>query len=96
MPKEQTLGTDSKIIMCITLENVMSNVPNEQGVCPVCNGENLEYGSSDIEGDVMGYEWTCEDCGSEGMEWYDITFNSNHGGYDLTFSNHNVTHNTKE
>lgn len=65
--------------------NTTNTIRHEQGVCPVCNSENLEYGSSDFEGDAVGYDWTCEDCGSYGMEWY-----------ELTFSNHNVTHNTKE
>ena len=73
----------------------MNTVRHEQGVCPVCNSENLEYGSSDFEGDVMGYDWTCEDCGSQGTEWYELTVVSeNH--FHSKFLNHNVTHNTKE
>lgn len=62
----------------------MSKIRHEQGVCPVCNSENLEYGSSDIDGDFISYDWTCEDCKSEGLEWYELTF-SNHS---VSFTGH--------
>ena len=49
-------------------------VCNEAGRCPVCGGRNLGWGDSDCTGDYMSYEWTCEDCGAEGCEWYKLVF----------------------
>ena len=46
----------------------------EQGVCPVCGGNSLSYGDSELEGESIGYEWTCDDCGGEGTEWYSLLF----------------------
>lgn len=64
----------------------MNIIGDEQGVCPVCNSENLKYDRyGSIHGDLISYDWTCEDCGSQGTEWY-----------ELTFSNHHITHNTKD
>ena len=48
---------------------------NEEGKCPICNSENLEYFG--MEFNVMGnvyYPWTCSDCGTEGKEWYYVNF----------------------
>ena len=45
----------------------------EQGVCPVCGG-TLSYGFSEHDGESMGYEWTCDDCGVEGVERYSLLF----------------------
>lgn len=50
---------------------VKSNTVN---VCPFCNGENLEYGCIQLEGEMMYYPWKCEDCSHEGEEWYDVIF----------------------
>lgn len=45
-----------------------------QGYCPVCGSEDLEWGSTEISGTDLGYEFTCNDCGSEGTEWYELTY----------------------
>ena len=47
---------------------------NENGRCPICNGANLNYGSIEIEGDMLYYPWKCEDCSQEGEEWYNLAF----------------------
>lgn len=48
---------------------------NEQGTCPHCNGYNIEYGSLEFEDDQMAYyPCTCEDCGTEFNEWYELNF----------------------
>lgn len=47
---------------------------NEQGVCPFCNGKNLNYGSIELHGEMICYPWECEDCSHEGEEWYETTF----------------------
>jgi transcription elongation factor Elf1 len=51
---------------------------NDQGQCPLCDSESIEYGSSEVEDDGMSYEWTCENCGATGKEWYSLQFDS-HG-----------------
>lgn len=40
------------------------------GKCPKCNSGNLNYGDSGEEGESYYYEFTCDDCGAEGKEWY--------------------------
>lgn len=47
---------------------------NSEGVCPKCNGTNLNYGSIEMEGNMMYYPWECEDCSQSGEEWYDLIF----------------------
>ena len=44
--------------------NITGNIP---GRCPLCGSNCLEYGNSELDGDYMSYEWTCEKCGSEGF-----------------------------
>ena len=49
---------------------------NEEGKCPICNSENLEYFG--MEFDTMGniyYPWHCPDCDTDGKEWYYVNFN---------------------
>ena len=49
---------------------------NEEGKCPICNSENLEYFG--MEFDVMGniyYPWHCPDCDTDGKEWYYVNYN---------------------
>ena len=47
---------------------------NEAGVCPICGKIDLEYGSTNIDGDQLAYEWTCLDCKATGKEWYSLQF----------------------
>lgn len=48
----------------------------EAGVCPVCKKDGqLDYGDMDLSsGNSIGYEFTCDNCGAEGIEWYDLTY----------------------
>lgn len=55
----------------------MSNVPNEPGICRVCGSNDIDYGDMDIDGDSVAYDWTCEECNSDGIEYYSLTFVSN-------------------
>jgi hypothetical protein len=49
----------------------------ESGTCPKCGAEgNLEYGDSELEDELVGYEWDCPDCGASGTEWYHLEFSS--------------------
>lgn len=48
---------------------------NEQGVCPYCNANNLEYGAVEFQDDgLLYYPWRCEQCGHSGEEWYSTNF----------------------
>jgi C4-type Zn-finger protein len=46
----------------------------EQGTCPKCNGTDLDYTILEIEGNLLYYPWTCNDCGTKGKEWYSLEF----------------------
>ena len=45
-----------------------------QGKCPKCESENLEWGNTEIDGQSLGYEFECNDCGCQGTEWYDLVY----------------------
>jgi len=47
---------------------------NIQGVCPKCGNSNLDYGYFHNEGDFGHYDYTCLDCGCEGLEYYVFNF----------------------
>lgn len=47
---------------------------NEQGICPLCKSEKLEYGALNLEGDMAYFKWECEECGARGEEWYEMNF----------------------
>ena len=41
-------------------------IGNEQGVCPICKGSNVTYGSSFIEDEYIAYDIHCDDCKANG------------------------------
>lgn len=47
---------------------------NYEGQCPFCGSCDLNYGTIELEGDMMYYPWKCEHCGHEGEEWYNLIF----------------------
>lgn len=49
-------------------------VEHQQGVCPCCNGQILEYYPIILESDAVGYPWVCTSCQSTGVEWHNLTF----------------------
>lgn len=46
------------------------------GVCPnpLCKSNQLDYGASEPLDESIGYPFTCEACGTEGIEFYDLSF----------------------
>jgi len=46
-----------------------------KGKCSICESKNVYYGKTDLDITRYGYEITCEDCGAEGWEWYDLEYN---------------------
>ena len=47
---------------------------NRKGVCPKCNGANLNYGSIEMKANMIYHPWKCKDCSQPGAEWYDLIF----------------------
>jgi hypothetical protein len=49
---------------------------NEQGVCPECGSRNLEYEEDILTEGVrlIGYAFTCLDCGAEGKELFMVVY----------------------
>jgi predicted RNA-binding Zn-ribbon protein involved in translation (DUF1610 family) len=45
-----------------------------QGECPNCGSQEVTYGDSTLEGESVGYEFTCDKCGKEFVEWYNLTY----------------------
>lgn len=60
---------------------------NSQGVCPVCDSDNLDYDSTDIDGMILNYSYTCRDCGTIGIESYDLVFFSHAVDGELVVDN---------
>lgn len=52
----------------------MDNMKQEQGICPVCGNENLEYSFMEIGDESVSYPWICNKCGSNGYEVYNLQF----------------------
>lgn len=45
-----------------------------QGYCPKCGSDDLEYGTSKLDGNQMCYEFECKNCGAVCEEWYVLEF----------------------
>ena len=46
----------------------------DPGACPICGSHNLDYVGDFKECDLLGYKFYCEDCGSSGVEWYEVSY----------------------
>ena len=46
----------------------------EQGHCTKCNSVNLDYGVMKVADESIGYPYTCNICGHEGIEWYNLDY----------------------
>lgn len=42
--------------------------------CPVCGSSMVNYGSSDLNDDIMSYPCECADCGATWNEDYELVF----------------------
>jgi hypothetical protein len=46
-----------------------------RGECPLCGeGSDLDYGDTVLDGEEMGYKFTCTTCGKQGIEWYHLSY----------------------
>lgn len=46
----------------------------EQGKCPHCNSEDIDYITSETEGDNLDWYAKCNKCGKSFIEGYHITY----------------------
>ena len=46
----------------------------EQGICPICGNDDLNYEGLEPEGEMVRFEVDCQECGWLGYEWYSLTF----------------------
>lgn len=47
---------------------------NEQGLCPKCESNNLDYGCVQFDGNMCYFPYICAECGTQGEEWYSMEF----------------------
>jgi len=64
-----------------------SKIESKEGECPKCGHDEISYGSSEIDGNYVIYEWECSKCGSEGVEFGLITFDGQRVDYSPFFDN---------
>lgn len=46
----------------------------EEGVCPICGSDNIEYGSLEVCDAGVYYSVRCEDCQASFQEHYNLEF----------------------
>ena len=46
----------------------------EQGICPKCHSENVDYDSIELDGNTAYYPCTCQECGTTWNECYNLDF----------------------
>jgi len=52
----------------------MKTKQNCQGKCTFCDKENLDYKAIVLQDDFVYFPFTCDDCGTEGREYYAIQY----------------------
>ena len=52
----------------------MKFMSNEEGRCPICNSQMIEYFGMELEDTAVYYPWHCPDCDTDGKEWYYVNF----------------------
>ena len=52
----------------------MAKKVQEQGICPCCGYDDLEYSDSGREDESIWYKWQCPECKKTGREYYDLVF----------------------
>ena len=55
----------------------------EQGTCPYCGSDEIDYDQCDHEDDMICYRATCCDCGRKFEEWYELKFAGHNVGTGL-------------
>ncbi|MFW6173487.1 MAG: hypothetical protein ACOC5T_07075 [Elusimicrobiota bacterium] len=52
----------------------LEKILKEEGKCPNCGNEKLTYERFEMDSGGGYYPYTCEECGFEGKECYDLEF----------------------
>ena len=47
---------------------------NQEGECPLCQSENLDFNGNEIDDLCVNNRWDCKNCGASGIESYDMEF----------------------
>ena len=47
---------------------------HEQGKCPKCKSEKLDWGDKDFDGDSVAWDVMCLECDWNGVECFQMTF----------------------
>ena len=54
-----------------------------EGVCPLCNSNDIEFGVVEVEiGEGVHQPCTCNNCGATFDEWYNLEFDGQWNIYD--------------
>lgn len=51
----------------------MANI-QEMGKCPKCGSTNIDYDAIEVQDNQVYYPCTCENCGAEFEEWYNLEY----------------------
>jgi len=51
-----------------------SKVGYQAGICPKCGADIQDYEEVEWFDDSIGYPFHCSNCGADGMEYYNLTF----------------------
>ncbi len=49
-------------------------VASTQGKCPNCKSEDIDYGVMIPQDEFVFYPFTCNECGVEGKEYYNLEY----------------------
>jgi hypothetical protein len=62
-----------------TFEEKIYENGDDAGICPRCDGDSITYGTGEPEDDGFFYYATCDDCGLEFKEYYNMIFDGSRG-----------------
>lgn len=52
---------------------------NNEGVCPICGSNVLEWEDTEIDNNYVYYPFVCKKCGNGGYERYTLKYHSTTG-----------------
>jgi hypothetical protein len=55
------------------------DLKGEEGKCPYCGSENVDFEGPDWQDGMCFYECHCPECENEYVEWYEVSFNCVYG-----------------
>jgi hypothetical protein len=47
-----------------------------EGYCPICGSDDLDYYNTEIEDCWVRYEFTCNACKNDAIEWYRMQYDA--------------------